>query len=226
MATFVVAFEQRRKADTTERRISAEQTEVEPEAAPQQRSQWSEWACDDVCRWMVECIGEPATTRPAPAPIADATEPTATETGATGSPSRIDIERATLADAHGDAELVAGSRPVPEVIPFWVQPAQLVVTLGGAPTGPGTSVVLQLVQAGAPKRSIAGQLDAVGRVAKIKLSGLASGEYEPTIAAWAADGSALPRVVKLPDHRGGRRRDGSERAAMTGLTRVGGRRRT
>jgi ABC-type Fe3+ transport system substrate-binding protein len=34
--------------------------------------------------------------------------------------------------------------------------------------------------------------------AEIDLRDLATGEYEPTIAAWRPDGSSSPRVVKLP----------------------------
>jgi hypothetical protein len=207
-AMFVVAFEQRRQGDAMERRIVAEQTEVEPEASPQQRSQWPGWACDDACRWMLEQVGVSAPSTPhGPAEVTSAADAGAAETRAAGMPSnidaagtrsKIDIERANLADSRGDIELIAGSRPVPQDRHVWAQPARLLVALGGAPTGPRTSVVLQLVQADGQKQSIAGHLDDVGRVAEIELSGLSDGEYKPAIVAWTADGSSLPRVVKLP----------------------------
>ncbi|MGZ6780366.1 MAG: hypothetical protein ACXVGO_15400, partial [Mycobacterium sp.] len=197
-AMFVVAFEQRRQGNAMERRIVAEQTEIEPEASPQQRSQWPGWAYDDACRWMLERVGAPtAPTPPGPAQITSVPETGLIKTCGTGTRSKIEIERANLADSSGDIELVAGSRPVPQDRLIWTQPAQLAVTLG-APTGPGTSVVLQLIQSGGRKQSIVGHLDDVGRVAKIQLSGLADGEYKPTIAAWTPEGSSLPRVVKLP----------------------------
>jgi hypothetical protein len=66
-ATFVVAFEERGQRETLERRIVVEQTEVEPEASPQQRKQWPGWTCDDTCRWMLERVGAPAVPGPAPA---------------------------------------------------------------------------------------------------------------------------------------------------------------
>lgn len=69
---------------------------------------------------------------------------------------------------------------------------------GGAPTGPGTFVVLQLARAGGQKQSIAGHLDDMSRMAEIELSELSDGEYKPAIVAWTRDGSSLPRVVKLP----------------------------
>ena len=199
VAMFVVAFEERRRGDAMERQIVAEQTEIESGASPQPRSQWSGWACDDASRWMLERVGVPAaSTPPDPAQITSVAEVGAAGTRAAGTRSKIDIERANLADSTGDIELVAGSRPVPQERLVWAQPAQLLVTLGGAPTGPGTSVVLQLVQDGGQKQSIVGHLDDVGRVAEIELSGLAGGEYKPAIAAWTPDGSSLPRVVKLP----------------------------
>jgi hypothetical protein len=206
-ATFVVAFEERGQADAMERRVVAEQTEIEPEASPQQRSQWSGWTCDDACRWMLERVGVlAASAPPGPAQITSVAEAVAAEARAAGTRprvnaartrSKIDIERANLADSRGDVELVAGSRPLPQDRLVWTQPARLFVALGGAPTGPGTSVVLQLARAG-QKQSIAGHLDDVGRVAEIELSELSDGEYKPTIVAWTRDGSSLPRVVKLP----------------------------
>jgi len=207
-ATFVVAFEERGRGDALERRVVAEQTEIEPEASPQQQSQWPGWTCDDACRWMLERVGVLAASAPPdPAQITSVAEAGAAEARAAGTRStvdaartrsKIDIERASLADSRGDIELVAGSRPLPQDRLDWAQPARLFVALGGAPTGPGTSVVLQLARAGGQKQSIAGHLDDVGRVAEIELSGLSDGEYKPAIVAWTRDGSSLPRVVKLP----------------------------
>jgi hypothetical protein len=200
VAMFVVAFEELRSGDATERQIVAEQTEIESEHGPRPRSEWSGWgACDAACRWMLERVGMPAaSTPPEPAQITSVAEVGAARNRPAGTRSKIDIERANLADSSGDIELVAGSRPVPQDRLVWAQPAHLLVTLGGAPTGPGTAVVLQLVQADGQKQNIVGHLDDVGHVAEIELSGLADGEYKPTVVAWTPDGSSLPRVVKLP----------------------------
>ena len=198
-ATFVVAFEERGRGDAPERRIVAELTEVEPEASPQQRSEWPGWACDDACRWMLGRVGVPAAPAPpVPAQITAVAEAGAADTRAAETRSQINVERANLADSSGNIELVADSRPVPQGRLVWAQPARLFVTLGGALAAPGTSVVLQLVQAGGQKHSIAGHLDDTGRGAEIELSGLADGEYRPAIVAWTRDGSSLPRIVKLP----------------------------
>ena len=110
----------------------------------------------------------------------------------------INIERADLADSSGSSELVAASRPVPRDRLVWSQPLRLSVTLGPGQAGPRTSVVLQLTRAGEPKQNIAGHLDETGQVAEVDLSGLAHGQYQPTIVASTRDGSFLPRVVKLP----------------------------
>jgi hypothetical protein len=93
---------------------------------------------------------------------------------------------------------VAGSRPLPRDRLVWHQPAKLIVTLGSSPAGPRTSVVLQLAQPDGPKQNIAGHLDETGQKAEVELTGLAVGEYRPTIVASTRDGSFLPRVVKLP----------------------------
>lgn len=197
--TFVVAFEERRQGDAWEHRIVAEQTDIEPEASPEQRSQWPNWACDDTCRWMLQLVGvSAASTPPGPAQIASVTEADPSETRTTGTRSKIDIERANLADSRGDIDLVAGSSQVPQDRLVWAQPARLYVTLSSTRTGPRTSVVLQLVQVGGQKHNLAGHLDDVSRVAKIEVSGLPDGEYKPAIVAWTPDGSSLPRVVKLP----------------------------
>jgi len=208
-ATFVVAFEERRRGEALERRIVAEQNEVEPDASSQQRSEWPEWTCDDACRWMLERVAVPASPdMPAPAQIASPAEASAPETGASetgtadapaaGIRPKLDVERVDLADSSGGAELVTGSSPVPGARLVWTQPARLLVTLGGGQAGSGASVVLQLVQAGGQKQNIAGHLDETGRVAEVELSGLADGEYTPTIVARTPDASFLPRIVKLP----------------------------
>jgi len=82
-ASFVVVFSQRQVDDTWERRVEAEQTEVEPERNPQV---WSGWDGKPVCDWMLgqlsqadvpgvrpagEAAEEPAPTgaeEPAPVP--------------------------------------------------------------------------------------------------------------------------------------------------------------
>lgn len=200
-ATFVVAFEERGQGEAVERRIVAEQTEVEPEASPQQRSQWPGWACDDTCRWMLERVGEPAAEPPTPEPAAPAVpeaEASGTRAAIDIARTAIDIKRANLTDSSGSSELVAGSRPAPKSRLVWSQPARLLVTLGPGTTGPKTSVVLQLAQTGGPKQNIAGHLDETGQLAEVDLGGLADGEYVPTIVASTRDGSLLPRVVRLP----------------------------
>jgi hypothetical protein len=208
-ATFVVAFEEREQGEALERRIVVEQTEVEPEASPQQRSQWPGWTCDDACRWMLERVGGPtvpdlpgptqaALSAPAsPAPASPA-QVDAGEVRAAGARATIDIERANLIDSSGSSELVTASRPAHRDRIIWSQPAQLIVKLGPGQSGPRTSVVLQLAQVSGPKQHIACHFDETRQVAKVDLSGLDDGEYMPSIVASARDGSFLPRIVKLP----------------------------
>jgi len=203
-ATFVVAFEERQQGEALDRRIVVEQTEVEPEASPQQRSQWPGWTCDVACRWMLERVGGPTSPDlPGPAQAALPTQAPpaqidAGEVRAAGARATIDIERANLIDSSGSSELVAASRPAHQDRLVWSQPAQLIVKLGPGQSGPRTSVVLQLAQVSGPKQHIACHFDETGQVAEVDLSGLTDGEYMPTIVASARDGSFLPRIVKLP----------------------------
>jgi hypothetical protein len=219
-ATFVVAFEERGQGESVERRIVAEQTEVEPEASPQQRSQWPGWACGDICRWMLERVGgpvsepvlglaraaAPAGAKPPAAVPAEAGPPEGgpAETGGTADHAAarlvpIDIERASLTGAAGSgSDMVVNSSPVPQGRFTWSRPARLTVVLGPGPSGLQTSVVLQLARPDGAKQNIAGRLDEAGHVAEVDLSGLADGEYTPAIVASTRDGSFLPRIVRLP----------------------------
>jgi hypothetical protein len=69
-ASFVIVFEQRDVAGVTERRLVAEQTELEPEQPP---ASWSTWEFGGLGRWLQERLG--VTDPPAEAGIADAEKP-------------------------------------------------------------------------------------------------------------------------------------------------------
>jgi hypothetical protein len=195
---FVVAFEQRHRGEEIERRIVAERTEADPEDT----MEWLGWACTEACRWMVErATGstEPETHDDAQRRNS-AKQPEAIQTRAVTSP-RIEIERARLSDASGGIDLVSNARVVSPTRDVWTQPTRLVVTLKGASASGGTSVALDLVQPGGPSPSFTGRIESPGHPAVIELTGVADGTYSPAIIAWSLDGSATPRVVKLPSVR-------------------------
>jgi hypothetical protein len=56
VASFAVVFMQRRAGDVWERRVEAEQTEVEPE---RDRQVWHGWECNPLCGWMLGQLGQP-----------------------------------------------------------------------------------------------------------------------------------------------------------------------
>ena len=68
-ASFVVVFSRRRAGGAWERRVEAEQTEIEPERHPEV---WSGWECQPVCAWMLGQLPGPAPSAPPepPAPSA------------------------------------------------------------------------------------------------------------------------------------------------------------
>ena len=60
-ASFVVVFSRRRAGGAWERRVEAEQTEIEPERHPEV---WSGWECQPVCAWMLGQLPGPAPSAP------------------------------------------------------------------------------------------------------------------------------------------------------------------
>ena len=194
---FVVAFEYRQADDVVERRMVAEQTEVELDAASHQRSEWSDWACKKACRWMADRAGTLATAMPISSgePVA---ELDAIEAGGDAplERPRIVVERATLHDATGKTDLVEASRPLAQHLHLWDRPTRLEVLLGDAPTGATSSVILQLVRPGSKKENLVGRVDRLGRQAEIDLGELVSGTYTPTLVV-RAPGGILPCLVKL-----------------------------
>lgn len=201
---FVVAFERRRVSGQLEQQLVAEQTEVEPDAAPHQRAQWNSWACGELCRWMLERAEEeqPASTPPTgpdadgDSDATDASPPDVVEDSAIAPVPQVVVVRASLEDASGDTMLVRAARPVGDPSGIWIRPVRLRIDLDPAAGSGVTKVVLQMARPGHRKEFVTGRvLD--GRTAEIDLSNVPAGAYEPTIVVSAPDGSARPSLVKL-----------------------------
>ena len=71
-ASFAVIFAQRQVDGRWERRLEAEQTEVEPAPEPQQ---WATWDCGPLCDWMLGQLGLPEDEADAAGQAAAAAEP-------------------------------------------------------------------------------------------------------------------------------------------------------
>ena len=195
VASFAVVFEQRPRGEGTEHRVLVEQTEVEPEASPQE---WPSWDCGNICGWMLDRLGLPAASSPDAAhPAASGAVERVSTSTAPPRPS-VSIKRATLSDASGEVELVADGSVCADLRPDWVPPGRLMVALVHPAQGAGVEVALQLGRADNAPVGASGHIEAGKRSTELDLSGLDEGAYRATLAAWTVDGSCRPAFLKLP----------------------------
>lgn len=206
VAAFVIAFEQRDPSDGAQRRLVVTQVEVET-AEPDNRFEQDDWAYEDAGQWMLTQFPGPA-SEPEPDPAsADEGAADAQRDADTGSPApvgtaepppaKLELQRAHLVHDTGEVELVAGSLPVKPTAQYWDRPVHLVVTLD-RPATPATVVRLQLRRPGYPSTNVEARSDEERLVFEADLTGVEPDIYVPTIMAAAFDGTAQPRLVKLP----------------------------
>src|SRR5215472_6561859 len=137
-ASFAVIFAQRQADGTWERRLEAEQTEVEPASEPRQ---WPGWDCQPLCEWMLGQLGPPEDE-------ADSGARTADQTGAAGAAdsagstaaaraewAKLRIDSATITDARHDLDLISAGHltgvPPEDLKP----PVRLRLTVTGGSSG-------------------------------------------------------------------------------------------
>jgi hypothetical protein len=220
MASFVVVFSQRQVDAAWERRVEAEQTEVEPERNPQV---WSGWDCGPVCDWMhgqlrqavgaeeppgAEPAGEPV---PAPAgePVpAPAGEPVPAPAGepvpAPAQPSRQDraqlsIDSAALIDAAGRMEVVTEGVPAVRPRTELVAPVRVIFTVRGAPAQTRLQAVARIERPDGPGWNPQDPVVLAGPgQAEFDLALVPTGDHDLALIAWAPDATARPVSVRLP----------------------------
>jgi hypothetical protein len=205
-ASFVVVFSQRQAGDIWERRVEAERTEVEPERNPQV---WRGWEAPPICDWMLGQLGQANSAAPAPAGASagaatgsaqgrpGAAEPPPAEPAAERPALRIDS--AVFIDAAGRTDVVTAG--VVAAVPPGVlaAPVRVEFTISGARPKARLRAVARILRPDGPSRN-AQEPVAVpgsGRV-ELNLSGVAAGEHDVGLTAWAPDGTAKPVSVRLP----------------------------
>jgi hypothetical protein len=207
-ASFVVVFGQRRVDDTWERRVEAEQTEVEPERHPEV---WSGWECEPVCAWMVGQLPAPAPVAPAPvapAPVAPApaappapSEPATPSEPAPTAASRaqLRIDSAALIDATGRTEVVTAGALAANPRTELVAPVRVVFTVGGAPPGTRLEAVARIQRPDGPGWNPRDPVALAGPgQAEFDLAPVPAGDHVMALIAWAPDATAKPVSVRLP----------------------------
>ena len=181
-ASFVVVFSRRRAGGSWERRVEAEQTEIEPERHPEV---WSGWECEPVCAWMLGQLHGPSAS-PAPPPAA-------------ASRTQLRIDSAALIDATGRTEVVTAGVLAANPRTELVAPVRAVFTIDGAPKGTRLQAVARIQRPDGsgwnPRDPVA--LAGPGQ-AEFDLAPVPAGEHKMALIAWAPDATAKPVSVRLP----------------------------
>jgi hypothetical protein len=202
-ASFAVIFAQREVDGRWERRLEAEQTEVEP--APEPR-QWASWDCGPLCDWMRGQLGPAADEAGVADRAGAAVEPAAVEpaepaAAAGGAPerARLRIDSVTITDAAHDVDLITAGDLVTAQPGDLHSPVRMRFTVHGGragqqlraavwfrcPDGPGWS----------PQDPVT--LPASGQ-AEFDLSAVPAGGHDVRLLAWATDPGARLAAVSLP----------------------------
>ena len=197
-ASFVVVFSQRSAGGTWERRVEAEQTEVEPERNLQV---WSGWDCEPVCRWMLGQLRQADSTwlgsgTPSEEGMAD---PEARQAAPAARRPQLTIPSAAIIDATGRSEIVTSGALIAGIPTELVAPVRVVFTVSGAQPGTPLQAVARILRRNGPgwnpQEPVA--VPDSGQ-AEFDLSALPGGVHEMSLIAWAPDATAKPVSVKLP----------------------------
>lgn len=201
-ASFAVIFAQRRVNGVWERRLEAEQTEVDPEPAHQE---WPGWDCDPLCDWMRRQLGPLMDQAETVAGTASDTDGSLSgEPAASAGPGRADradlrIESAAVTDATRELVLITAgdlTRIPPQDL---MAPVRLSLTVRRGRPGQQVQAVAWFLRRPEPGWSPGGPVTITrsGR-AEFDLSSVPPGEHRIRLLAWATDARATLAAVTLP----------------------------
>jgi len=222
-ASFAVIFAQRRVDGEWERRIEAEQTEVEPALEPRQ---WPGWDFGPLHDWMLGQLGlpqdqadsgagaasstattaepaaaeEPATGEPATAKeAATAEEPAATGTPARAGRAELRIDSATITDAVHELDLITAGRPIAAPPDDLRHPVRVRFTVSGGRSGQQLRAAVwfrrQAEPGWSPDEPVI--VSSSGQ-AEFDLSSVPPGGHDVRLLAWATDPGATLAAATLP----------------------------
>jgi hypothetical protein len=190
-ASFAVIFAQRQVDGGWERRIEAEQTEVEPEPPAQE---WPGWQCGPLCDWMLSQLDWPDDGA--------AAEPQQTAADAVPAPAgraELRIDGAAITDAEQTLDLVQAGAAIAAAPAELVPPVQLSVTVSGGRRGQQLRAAVLFHRAAEPGWSPADPVS-VPRSGQVQfdLSSVPPGGHDVRLLAWATTRGASLATVTLP----------------------------
>ena len=196
VASFAVIFGQRQVGDVRERRVEAERTEVEPEQEPQV---WVGWDFEPVGRWMADQLGTIDDASTPAQPVAVQPEVAAPVGAKAPGRSQLHIDSAAITDANRTVGVITGGALAADLPAELIAPVRVVLTVSGARPGTVLHAVTRILRPDGPGWN---PQDPVvlprSRRAEFDLSGVAAGQYEMSLIAWAPDAAAKPVSVRLP----------------------------
>jgi hypothetical protein len=184
-ASFAVIFAQRQVDGEWERRIEAEQTEVEPALEPRQ---WPGWDCGPLYDWMLGQLGLPAYEEPA----------------VSGAPARagraeLRIDSATITDAAHELDLITPDDSIAAPPDDLRTPVRLRFTVSGGRSGQQLRAAVwfrrQAEPGWSPQEPVI--VSASGQ-AEFDLSAVPPGAHDVRLLAWASGPGATLAALTLP----------------------------
>jgi hypothetical protein len=199
-ASFAVIFTQRQVDGTWERRLEAEQTEVEPAPEPKQ---WSDWDCGPLCDWMLAQVGRPETSSDSGAGgvsrTATAEKPAARDAAPRQARAELRIDSVSITDALQELDLITGGRLIPARPRELRLPVRLRLTVSGGRSGQQLTAAVWFRRPAGPGWTPQDpvNLPRSGR-AEFDLSLVPPGGHDIRLLAWAAGSGATMAAVTLP----------------------------
>ena len=222
-ASFAVIFAQRQVDGEWERRIEAEQTEVEPALEPRQ---WPGWDCGPLYDWMLGQLGLPAyeagpgagaasrtetaeeqvtAEEPVTAEPATTEEPAkAEEPAVSGAPARagraeLRIDSATITDAAHELDLITADNSIAAPPDDLRTPVRLRFTVSGGRSGQQLRAAVwfrrQAEPGWSPQEPV---IVSPSGQAEFDLSAVPPGGHDVRLLAWATEPGATLAAVTLP----------------------------
>ena len=197
-ASFAVIFAQRRVDGEWERRIEAEQTEMEPALEPRQ---WPGWDCGPLCDWMLGQLGMPedeAGSAEEPA-VSGAPAPAVSGAPAPAGRAELHIDSATITDAVHELDLITAGQPSAAPPDELRHPVRLCFTVSGGRSGQQLRAAAWFRRRAEPGWSPEEPVTvSPSGQAEFDLSSVPPGGHDVRLLAWASDPGATMAAVTLP----------------------------